>query len=201
MIQTDFHTRLIGWLKIVLPLLALVILSTLFLVARTINPDDAIPYAEVDVQDRLREPRMTTPTYAGLTTDGAALTVSAAEARPAGPDAAGASATAVIGLLETPDGARTDLTAGAGQIDPAARRILFSGSVTVSSSNGWQVQGETLTAAMDTTDISLPSDVVATGPAGVVTADTMRLTRTNGGDGPYVLVFNGAVKLIYHPQN
>ncbi|MFN3722703.1 MAG: hypothetical protein ACK4VZ_06640 [Paracoccaceae bacterium] len=201
MIQTDFHSRLIGWLKIVLPLLALVILSTLFLVARTINPEDAIPYAEVDVEDRLREPRMTMPAFAGLTNDGAALTVSAAEARPAGSDAKGASATALTGLLETPDGARTELAAASGQIDPAARQILFSGGVTVSSSVGWQVQGETLTASMDRTDISLPTTVVATGPAGVVTADTMRLTQTDGGDGQYVLVFNGAVKLIYQPQN
>jgi lipopolysaccharide export system protein LptC len=201
MIDTDFHSRLIGWLKIVLPLLALVILSTLFLVARTVNPDDAIPYAEVDVEDRLREPRMTAPTYAGLTNDGAALTMTADEARPASGDGAGASASAVIGLLETPDGGRTELTAGTGQINTAARQIFLSGGVTILSSTGWQVQGDTLTAAMDTTDVLMPSTVTATGPAGVVTADTMRLTQSGGEAAQYLLVFNGAVKLIYQPQN
>ncbi|MFN4154447.1 MAG: LPS export ABC transporter periplasmic protein LptC [Paracoccaceae bacterium] len=201
MIKTDFHSRLIGWLKIVLPLLALVILSTLFLVARTINPDDALPYAEVDVEERLREPRMTAPTFAGLTNDGAALTVSADEARPSAAEGAGASATRLNGLLETPDGGRTELSAGAGRIDPAARQIQLSGGVTVASSTGWQVQGETLTADMDQTDVSLPTAVTATGPAGTVTADSMRLTQDAGRDGSYLLVFNGAVKLIYQPAN
>lgn len=201
MMDADFHTRLIGWLKVVLPLMALVILSTLFLVARTINPDDALPYADVDVEERLREPRMTAPTFAGLTSDGAALTVRADEARPATSTGAGASAAALNGMLETPDGATTRLTAGSGQMDPAARQILLSGGVTVDSSTGWTIEGNRLTADMDTTDILLPDPVTATGPAGVVTADTMRLTQDARHTGAYLLVFNGAVKLIYQPAN
>ncbi|WP_103335227.1 LPS export ABC transporter periplasmic protein LptC [Pseudotabrizicola formosa] len=201
MMDADFHTRLIGWLKVILPLAALALLSTLFLVARTINPDDALPYAEVDVEDRLREPRMTAPTYAGLTSDGAALSVSADDARPVAADGSGASASALTGLLETPDGGTTRLVAGAGRLDPAARQVLLSGGVTVSSSSGWTVVGDRLTAAMDTTDIALPDPVTATGPAGVVTADTMRLTQDARHTGAYVLVFNGTVKLIYTPTN
>lgn len=201
MIEPDTHTRLIGWLKILLPLMALAILSTLFLVARTVNPDDAIPYAEVDVAERLREPRMTAPTYAGLTEDGAALSVAADEARPAADDTTGPSATALIGVLETPDGGRTELVAAAGSIDPAARQILLSGGVTVTSSTGWTVQSESLTAQMDQTDISAPSHVTATGPAGTVSANSMRLTQDAEENGRYLLVFNGAVKLIYQPAN
>ncbi|MGB4909398.1 MAG: hypothetical protein WBP15_12770, partial [Tabrizicola sp.] len=82
MARVDRHTRLVGWLKVALPLTALAILSTLFLVARRIDPEAALPYAEVDVEDLAREPRMTAPTYAGTTEDGAALTLSADEARP-----------------------------------------------------------------------------------------------------------------------
>lgn len=201
MIETDTYSRLIGWLKIVLPLLALAILSTVFLVARTIDPDDAIPYAEVDVEERLREPRMTAPTYAGLTNDGAALTVTADEARPAGAGGAGPSAMTLNGTLETPDGARTELVAAAGRIDPTARKILLSGGVTVTSSSGWEVQGDTLTADLDATDILMPTAVTATGPAGVVTAEGMRLTKEAGTEGSYLLVFNGDVKLIYQPAN
>ncbi|MGB3251218.1 MAG: hypothetical protein WBB13_18855, partial [Tabrizicola sp.] len=74
MARVDRHTRLVGWLKVALPLTALAILSTLFLVARRIDPEAALPYAEVDVEDLAREPRMTAPTYAGTTEDGAALT-------------------------------------------------------------------------------------------------------------------------------
>jgi lipopolysaccharide export system protein LptC len=201
MIETDIHSRLIGWLKIILPLVALAILSTLFLVARTVDPNDAIPYAEVDVEDRLREPRITSPSYAGLTEDGAALTVTANEARPQAEDGAGARASALVATLETPDGARTDLRANAGQIDPAARRILLSGGVTISTSSGWRVQSESISAAMDTTDISAPTPVTATGPAGTLSAQSMQLTQDAGRDGSYLLVFNGGVKLVYQPAN
>lgn len=199
--KQDTYSRLIGWLKIALPLLALAILSTLFLVARTVDPEDAIPYADVDVAERLREPRMTSPTYAGLTQDGAALTVSAAEARPAAADGTGARAMMLTGLLETPDGARTDLSAAEGQIDTEARQIMLTGGVTVTSSSGWQVQTDRLTAAMDQTDIAAQAPVTATGPGGTVTANQMRLTQSPGANGQYLLVFNGAVKLIYVPTN
>ena len=105
----DGHSRLVGWLKVALPLLALAILSTLFLVARTIDPEAAIPYAEVDIAERIREPRMTAPAYAGVTKDGATLTLTADEARP---EAEGdGSAVKVHAQLATPDGARTALTA------------------------------------------------------------------------------------------
>ena len=77
MTRGDTHSRLVGWLKLALPLAALVILSTLFLIADRIDPEAAIPYANVDVEDLARDPRMTTPSYAGLTSDGSALTLTA----------------------------------------------------------------------------------------------------------------------------
>lgn len=195
----DIHSRLIGWLKIVLPLAALAVLSTLFLVARTINPDDAIPYADVDVSERLAQPRMTAPTYAGVTEDGAALTLSADEARPEGDTPDSSTAKALIGLMETPDGGRTDLVAAAGVVDNAAGLITLSGGVDITSSTGWRVQTELLRAAMDRTLMQAPQSVVATGPAGTITANSMQIGQDSQTPGRYVLVFNGAVKLIYLP--
>lgn len=65
MAGTDGHSRLVGWLKVALPLFALAILSSLFLVARGIDPDGALTLSEADLADRLREPRITAPAYAG----------------------------------------------------------------------------------------------------------------------------------------
>ena len=92
----DSWTRLVRFLRIALPLLALALLSTVFLVARHLNPDDAIPYSDVDIADRLREPRMTSPDYAGTTADGADLRVTAETATPGKPETAtGAAAQSV----------------------------------------------------------------------------------------------------------
>jgi lipopolysaccharide export system protein LptC len=57
----DGYSRLVAWLKIILPLIALGILATLFLVSRTIDPSQTIPYADVDVQDLARNQRVGAP--------------------------------------------------------------------------------------------------------------------------------------------
>jgi lipopolysaccharide export system protein LptC len=197
-IARDTHSRVVALAKIALPLLALAILSTLFLFARTIDPNDAIPYAEVDVVERAREPRLTAPTYAGVTSDGAALTLQAAEARP---DAgAGATAQTLTARLDTPDGARTDLAAAQMTFDNTAGLVSLDGGVTVTTTSGYIMTTNTLTARLDRTSLLAPGPVQATAPAGTITAQGMTLTQ---GPDPatYVLVFKGRVKLLYQPQN
>ncbi len=198
----DRHTRVVGWLKVTLPLLALAILATLFLLADRIDPDAALPYAEVDVEGLAREPRMTAPTYAGTTSDGAALTLSADEARPA----AAAAPAGALGLrmqLDTPDGASTTLNAATAVLDTTTREIVLSGGVVITTSNGYRMETAELTAKMDRSALQSQAPVTATGPAGDLFAGGMALgqdNRTPGGTpGAYLLVFNSGVRLVYQP--
>ena len=57
--QGNLHSRIVMILKVTLPLVALAILSSLFLFSREIDPEDAIPYADVEIADRPAQPRMT----------------------------------------------------------------------------------------------------------------------------------------------
>ena len=198
MAGADRHTRVVGWLKVALPLAALAILSTLFLVARRIDPEAALPYAEVDVQDLAREPRMTAPTYAGTTRDGGALTLRADEARPAA-EGAEASAAAIRLELDTPDGARTELSAATARMDSAAQEVVLSGGVTVTTSAGYRLETEEVAARLDRTGLESRAPVTATGPAGEIRADHMELRQENPTQASYVLVFNGGVRLVYRP--
>jgi lipopolysaccharide export system protein LptC len=198
MARADTHTRVVGWLKVILPLTALAILSTLFLVARRIDPEAALPYAEVDVEDLAREPRMTAPTYAGTTSDGAALTLSADEARPSA-EGAPAQAAGLRLALDTPDGARTELLAGSAVMDAATRGVILSGGVTVTTSSGYRLQTAEVAAKLDRTGLESRSEVTATGPAGEIRADRMTLSQDTRTPGAYVLVFNGGVRLVYQP--
>lgn len=194
----DRHTRVVGWLKVVLPLAALAILSTLFLLADRIDPDAALPYAEVDVEDLAREPRMTTPTYAGMTADGAALTLSADEARPVA-EATPASAQGLILELATPDGGLTRLRSTAAVLDDAAGEVLLSGGVTVTTDTGYQLDTAEVTARLDRSSLISRSEVIATGPVGDIRADGMTLSQDIQTPGSYLLVFKGAVRLVYRP--
>jgi lipopolysaccharide export system protein LptC len=198
MAGVDRHTRVVGWLKVALPLAALAILSTLFLVADRIDPEAALPYAEVDVEDLAREPRMTAPTYAGTTSDGAALTLSAAEARPA-TEGNPATASAMRLDLATPDGGQSTLLAISAVLDETARQLLLSGGVTVVTSTGYRLETAEVAANLDRSGLESRSAVKATGPAGEIRADGMALRQDTRTPGAYVLVFKGAVRLVYQP--
>lgn len=198
MARVDAHSRVVGWLKVALPLAALAILSTLFLLADRIDPEDALPYAEVDVEDLAREPRMTAPTYAGTTSDGASLTLSADEARP---EAEGKPAS-LAGLrleLVTPDGSTTALSAASAVMDEAAELILMSGGVSVTTTTGYEVETAEIAARLDRSGLESRGEVTATGPAGSIRADGMVLSQDNQTPGSYVLVFKGDVRLVYQP--
>ncbi|MDP3961225.1 MAG: hypothetical protein Q8Q26_14405 [Pseudorhodobacter sp.] len=195
----NLHSRLVVWLKVVLPLLALAILSTLFLVSRRIDPADAIPYATVDVEDRIREPRMTAPVYAGRTRDGADLTITADAARPNADERTGGTAQAPHAVLQTPDGTTTTMVARQGALDNAAGLLRLSGAVVITTSSGYVASSEAMTAALDRSEIISPGTITATGPLGTITAGEMILTEDSAAPGTYVLVFKNRVKLIYTP--
>ncbi|MFZ1468984.1 MAG: LPS export ABC transporter periplasmic protein LptC [Paracoccaceae bacterium] len=199
MARIDLHSRMVGWLKVALPLIALAILSTLFLLADRIDPTAAIPYAKVDVKDLVRDPRMTGPTYAGTTSDGAGITLTATEARP-GTDDQNASATSLTALLETPDGQRIDIAASQAVFDSSGKELSLSDGVSLTTASGYRVDTDGLTARLDQTRVQSTAPVQVTAPFGDLSADAFTLTQDAADPSAYLLVFNGGVKLIYQPQ-
>ena len=194
----DRHTRVVGWLKVALPLMALAILATLFLLADRIDPEAALPYTEVDVEGLAREPRMTAPTYAGTTSDGAALTLVAKEARPATENAPSDAEEPRL-RLETPDGAITDLSADTAVLDREGGEIVLSGAVRVTTSGGYQLETAEMVAQMDRSGLQSDTTVTAKGPPGEIVSGGMTLAQDSRTPGAYLLVFNGGVRLVYRP--
>jgi lipopolysaccharide export system protein LptC len=153
------------------------------------------------VQEYAREPRLTAPTWAGMTDDGASLTVSAAEARPGPAEARAPTATALRAVLDTPDGGKTELVADAGLLDQAAGALTVTGSVVVTTSTGWRVESDAMTARLDRTGVISPGPVTAQGPAGDLEAARMEITSDPERPGAYLMVFNGGVRLLYQPPD
>lgn len=194
--HSNLHSRIVGILKLVLPLLALILLSTLFLFSHKIDPEDAIPYADIDVTDRVRDPKMTDAGYASVTQDGAALTINATEAKPT---ADGGQMSLITGKLDTPDGQEIEIVAGTAKMITADKQIELSEGVEFRSSSGFFLTSEGLGIATDRTLIESRGKVLAQGPIGQLSADHMKLSRGSQ-DGPYLLVFNGKVRLLYQPD-
>jgi len=200
-LRDNFHSKAVAWLKIALPLIALGILSTLFLVSSKVDPDAALPAAEVDIAERVREPRLTSPIWSGMTGDGAALTVVADEARPEGGGTSGASVQTLRATLDLPDGGQVSLVAERGRMQPDGLRMTVEGSVVVTTSAGYRIETEALEARLDQTGLRSDTTVTATGPAGRLTAGSMLLSEARERPGNYVLVFNGGVRLLYDPMS
>ena len=194
------YSRLVNWLKILLPLSALAILSTLFLLSHSIDPTQAIPLANVDVDALMREPRISAPDYAGVTEDGTALRFIAQSARPDIAHPGHTSAQMLQGWIDTPDGVTTTLASDAGKIDATAGQVELVGNVVLISSLGYHVETAQLTALLDRTRLESTGAITARGPFGDIAAGHMLLTQATDNTGTYVLVFNAGVNLIYDPK-
>jgi lipopolysaccharide export system protein LptC len=194
----DSHSRVVFWLKIVLPLIALAILSTLFLVSRNIGGDGTVPFSDVDLDALARDPQLSAPEYSAMTKDGAALTVQSNLARPT---AAGVVATAIVARYEAQGGQTIDLSAAEGSFDESAGTLSMSGGVQVETSAGYRLQTGDLTGRLDRTQLSAPGAVVAEAPFGRIEAGAMQLDRADGNGSGSILVFKNRVRLVYDPKS
>lgn len=196
------RTRIVRWLRVLLPLLALVILSTMFLFSRQPGTEPQIPYADVDAEQMARDPRMIAPEYAGVTPDGAELTLRAAQVAPAGADSAGSASQLALNW-KARDGLVADLTAP--EVGMDTDRISLSGGVHMATSSGWVVDAPRIDAATDRSRILADDGIRAIAPFGELTAGAMELApAAPQGDGAAsdagsILNFTGGVRLIYRP--
>ncbi len=193
------YSRFIALAKIVLPLAAVVLLSTLFLISRRIDPTGSVPQAQEDLQKLAREQRITAPHYTGVTADGTAISVKASKAQPSPDTPDKASADALVARLEFPDGTHAEITSDRGVVDPGADQARLSGGVTLRTSAGYRMVTESVTTALSTTRVVAEDGVRASGPLGDLTAGGMEITEGEENRGHYVLVFKGGVKLVYRP--
>ena len=192
------YSRVVAWLKILLPLSALALLSTLFLFSRSINPEQSIPFASVDVKQLAREPRITAPEFSGMTADGAAITISATTANTDPSNLDNATIDRLTAVIQTPDGASVTAQADKGAIEDA-RIARLEGDVFIQTSSGYRISTQELVSDLDKTLIESAGAVVASGPIGDITAGLMRVHLQNQ-TGTSMLVFKNGIKVLYDPN-
>jgi lipopolysaccharide export system protein LptC len=197
--RSRWHTRLVRALRVLLPVAALALLSTLFLLARTVDPDDAIPFAEVDVSERARQQQLTAPRITGVSAGGTAFRLQAADARPDPEDARRLSADAMRLTLRDGDAAGAVVTAGRGIADTSARSVVLEGDVRVETTTGYEFRSDRLEGTLGRLRIVSPGPVAGSGPLGDLRAGTMLLEEDAAGR--QTLAFTGGVDLVYRPPN
>lgn len=192
----DRYSQFVALLKVLLPLTALALLSTLFLLSRTIEPVSTIPFAETEINDRVRDQQITTPFFSGTTDTGDLVTLTAETLRQTSGTASRAEE--MSAQIDLASGTRVVLLADSGSFDMGASQSQLAGNVIVTTSTGYRVLTDALAAELDRLRVESPGPVTATGPLGRLDAGQMRMEK-QGPENSTHLIFTNGVKLLYDP--
>lgn len=194
----DRYSRLVAWLKVLLPLTALALLSTLFLLSRNTDPVAAVPFAEAEMEERIRDEQITAPFFSGTTDAGDRVSVAADTMRTnLGDKSEVAAMTAQIDLVS---GTRIVLLSDTGRFDMSEATSILNGNVVITTSSGFRMTTDALYADFDSMQVDAPQQVNAQSPLGRLTAGQMRIKK-HGPEKNTHLIFTSGVKLIYDPSN
>ncbi|MDT0681550.1 hypothetical protein RM543_02545 [Roseicyclus sp. F158] len=191
------YSRFVAWAKVILPLAALALLSSLFLLPGR-GERTAIPFADVDIDELAREQRLGSPSYSGTTEKGRDVSLTAETARPSAAGPGIFDARMLTGALET-DGGQIGLRSDGGVIDTEADTVDLAGNVVVTTADGYVVRSDRLRSTLGQITLDTLGPVEADGPAGTLTAG--RMTASETGTGNVVMVFNEGVRLVYLPAD
>ncbi|AUJ65234.1 hypothetical protein B9057_13505 [Aestuarium zhoushanense] len=194
--QNDAYSQFVSWAKVVLPLSAIVLLSTLFLIARNVGDTSQIPYA--DIEEIARQPRLSAPKMVGMSETGGTYTIEADVARQDPDTDNGLIAEAIVVNMTTIDGIQTTVSAGIGKLDSNAKVVTLDNLARVTTSDGYLMETRGLVTSLTDGSLETTDPLEVRAPYGSLTAG--RLTITPDSDEPQLIVFNNGVRLIYQPQ-
>jgi lipopolysaccharide export system protein LptC len=184
-------------MKILLPLAALGLLSTLFLISNTIDPSAPVPSAPIDLEQRAQDLGVTRPSFAGVSPRGDEITLRADAARPERDAPKRLVAERISGRIGLRDGAELELRAATARLDQSTMTAMLGGGVHIATTTGYEIDTDRLEMRLDALRAESPGQVVATGPLGNITAGRMILHEADE-SGDAELLFSGGVRLIYH---
>lgn len=193
----NLYSALVGWAKILLPLSALALLSTLFLFSRGQHEPTEIAFSEVEAI--AREQRLSSPRFSGVTDDGAVVAITAKEARP---DQTRPDTVAIDDLrmrMDNPDGSYVEVTGTEGEVDGRDQIARFLGLARLVTSTGYEMETNGLIAELDTGVVTSDGLLEIRAPFGELTAGKVTFQVSRDATGQQMLFTNG-VRLVYRPE-
>jgi len=198
MVRTgDPYSRFVTWLKILLPLVALGLLSTLFMFSSRIEPGGSIPFAEREVTERIRGQQVTKPFFSSTTDSGDRILFSASDLTRA-TDAQTKARNMHI-RLDFAEGTGLDISADEGRTNADTNQVELEGNILLQGLGGYSLRTSQMSADLTEIEIVAPQTVTGQGPIGELTAGDMRIFGTNQSTLSRI-VFSNGVRLVYMPQ-
>ena len=193
------YSRWVGILKVVLPLIAVGLLSTVFLVQREDKIEGGLVFTKVDIATLGDGLTISKPRFSGLTTSGDTFTLTAARATPDSSKPTKIEMTDIVADYAYLSGLEVLANAAHGLALMAEQTLTLNGGLSATTSNNYDVTTPGGIIKLRTGEFESSGEVVLVGPSQRLTAG--RLTVTPGEDGPgQIFLFDNGVHLTYSPN-
>lgn len=193
----NLHTRIVIWAKVMLPLMALALLSTLFLFARESTDAGDIPFAQIN--QLAREQRINAPEFSGVARDGSIIEVSARSAQPIEGQLDALRINEPSLTLDASDGTSLTIVAGQGVLDGQSKTARLTGLARLETTSGYLMETNGLLADLSSGRITSDGDLKILAPFGEIEAGRVEIQVTSSEEGQR-MHFSDGVRMLYENQ-
>jgi len=189
------YSKLIGFLKIILPLIALAVLGTVFLITKDDGFDPGFTFSQAEFDALESGSFLDNPQINGKTVNGDIFSLTAERIEPESREMQRVIASNLVSNFEFSSGISAEIIADTAEIHMGERLLVFPDGARIITSDGYDGTLKTLTADLETGQIS-GEMIEADGPLGHVSAEIFHISSVgDGNSGNRVLRFEKAVKV------
>lgn len=197
----DPYSRLVAILKTGLPLLALVLIASMFLVTAEDDFEGGITFTEADLDQLGQGLQIIDPVLTGTTRADDPFRFTAAVVRPDAAPPTRAEIDRLTGRIDFLGGPSVDVAAPEALLDLETDRLTATGRVTVETDDGYTLIADRMTINLALGSLFAEGDVDGTGPMGTITSSTLEVVPAEDDGNHRVFSFGNGVRLVYNPPH
>jgi lipopolysaccharide export system protein LptC len=192
------HSRVVAVLKVGLPLVALAMLASLFLIQTDDRLNGNIVFSRGDVDALGSGLAVTNPTFTGTTRGDDTFRFSAELVEPDAAPPEWARITALSGELALRNGPTVTVRAEAGNLHVPTQRLDLDGTVVIATSDGYRIDADAVALDLRAGTLAADGAVETTGPLGRIASGNLRIGPADEAEDRR-FSFGKGVRLVYDP--
>lgn len=186
------YSYFVFFAKIFLPISALLILSTLFLLVKFSNTSQIVSISDIGTDRDIANQQITSPIYSGLTDDGSILEFSSRTISPGILNPKKVFAKGVVAKITTPNGSIYEVYSNKGSYNDKTSTVDLKKNVVVHMPEGYKIFTDNLSTHVKKTLLESPTPIIAESPLGTLKAGNMLIIEKNN---QHLLIFKKGVTL------
>jgi lipopolysaccharide export system protein LptC len=195
------YSQVVAVLKVGLPLVALGMLASLFLVQTDDRLGGNLVFSAGDIEALGEGLRISNPTFTGTTRSSDAFRFTAALVVPDAAPPTRAWITSLAGELDLADGPVVSVEAATGDLDIPTQRLDLTGDVAIDTSDGYRIRAPKVTLDLRAGSVVAGDAVVSEGPLGRIDSGSLRVAPAAESGEARRFSFGGGVRLLYEPAD